>query len=232
MRKALLTFGYGSMSGVLDLTLPRMRKYAEKWGYDLIVPSRPEFADAPASWDKIRKIEPIATSCPVEEPLGYDRVLWLDADVVVTDASTDVSDFFAHGENAIGMVVHHNEVHGHTPNCGVMAIHGYPSALALLFRRSTVVCSGVAGRHKWSSIWEQGTMWELLGLGDQEFPLKRPDLWPEWFHELDYRWNAAPIDDRGLVSDARFVHFCGERDHEVLRARIERFISDNPMRGL
>lgn len=216
MSKALLTIGYGSMMPVLEQSLPSMARYASTHGYDLVVPSGPRPGgdrDAP-SWWKIRWIEHLLFG-----PSQHDEVLWLDADVIVADHAVDIVSELPANE-FLGLVVHENATHGQVPNCGVMVWRrDYRSHKLLRQIRSARVPQHLKG------LWEQGALMTLMGMDSQRYPMIIPAENPVRFHELGWEWNALPRDwywtsSQQKDSGARFVHFCGERDHAKLENAI------------
>ena len=76
-KRALVTVGVGPMSGVLECALPTFRKFAERFGYDVILGNARWSFDRPAAWAKIPLI--------LDALEKYDFVLWLDADTIILD---------------------------------------------------------------------------------------------------------------------------------------------------
>jgi galactosyl transferase GMA12/MNN10 family len=80
--RALVSFGVGDeFAAMLDVALPSFEAFAERHGYDLLIPATvPD--DRPPSWQKI----PLLT----EALDDYAEVLWVDADAVIIDDADDV----------------------------------------------------------------------------------------------------------------------------------------------
>ena len=58
-------------------------RYAQRWGWDVVVSSEELSDGRPAQWAKIPFIRSLLDE--------YEWVLWLDADVVIVDLEADIS---------------------------------------------------------------------------------------------------------------------------------------------
>jgi hypothetical protein len=204
--KALCTFALGPQAPLQAIALPSLGRYAARHGYTLFAPSadwlaarvRPESRfspDAagprPASWLKLPLLHWLLADA------GFDAALWVDADVVMADASEDIAD--AAGRTCWQALVYHDVDVGEVPNCGVWWLAAamapvLPALWAMAGHRD----------HGW---WEQAAMIELLG-GDPNSGAVKTGGTPLAARtaRLPYDWNPHARDRRGLPPDARFLH--------------------------
>jgi hypothetical protein len=187
LTRALATFAVGPQhSLMLEVALPRFREYAARHGLSVVADRIPDLR--PASYAKI----PLLLDLLRE----HESVLWLDADVLVTDLSLDLESTVPPGE--MHALCTHRTGEGLVPNCGVWLVRRH--ARPLLER---VLAAHERFRsHKW---WEQAAVIELLA----EFP-----AWP-----LAAEWNWHPHDE-DRPGRARFRHFAslGSRPESMREA--------------
>jgi hypothetical protein len=81
MRTVLLTAFDDAMEELGALTSQRMQQYANAWGMDFIC--RRQFTCQVPYWEKIVMILDALQN-------GYERVIWLDADQVITNFQTEI----------------------------------------------------------------------------------------------------------------------------------------------
>jgi galactosyl transferase GMA12/MNN10 family len=193
MRKALATFGYDAAEPLLRLALPTFRRYADSHGYDVIVGSRR--CERPASWGKIPLLRELLTR--------YDFALWIDADALILDGSTDVAAVIpAHAYQAFA-VVNCEPGNGESPCLGVWALRAVPRALELLdaiWRQDDLIEA---------SHWEQSALMRLMGWTlEPPFVKTRSSEWDAGTHVLGEEWDALPIFPIGYTP-ARVRHYAG-----------------------
>lgn len=117
MKKVLTSFGFGSQSKLLNISIPTLLKYSQIHDYDLFIPNEVFFSAATKerhySWWKIELISKLFNN--------YDNILWIDADVVVCNFDTDIFSEMDQ-DSHVGMVVHKTNI-GYVPNCGVWTLN-------------------------------------------------------------------------------------------------------------
>lgn len=174
-------------------TLPLMDAYAKKHGLECYCVNLASEA-APPSWMKLPNIG--SALCE------YDRVLWLDADVVVHDSSQNIFD--AVEADAWQAVVEHETECGMVPNCGVWVVTR-EMAPWLHFAWDNML--DTYAEHPW---WEQAAIMEMMGYkvtltagwpsavsGSETELLNRTQFLPA-------KWNDHPADTRRVDRPAFF----------------------------
>ncbi len=111
LSKAIVTVAEGAHAPMLELALPTFKHYAERFGYEVVVGSGDEAAQAgrPGPWRKVPLIR--------ESLRTYDLVLWLDTDVMILDAGRDIADELGAGDYQA--LVEQVSGDGRIPNTGV-----------------------------------------------------------------------------------------------------------------
>lgn len=171
-----------------EITAPLMAKYAERHGHSCRVAEMT--CGLPASWAKL----PLMAMLLLE----FDRVLWLDCDVVVVQPWRDI---FAEmkPDTAQALVVHHTEC-GEVPNCGVWMVTGEMQELLV-----EMFGSHPDQDHPW---WEQALVMRLMGYAVEPGPVGRLDT-PTTLYErttfLGPEWNHHPA-DRHKCDSPYFMH--------------------------
>ena len=91
-RTALVTLTLGDKYQMLwdDVCAPSWRRYAKRHGYDIVVIDQPLDTSArarvrSAAWQKCLVLKP-------EIAGSYDRVVWLDADIVINPNAPPITD--------------------------------------------------------------------------------------------------------------------------------------------
>jgi hypothetical protein len=174
-------------------TLPLMDAYAAKHGMECYCMNLANIA-APPSWMKLPNIGAALRD--------HERVLWLDADVVVHDSSQNIFD--AVEADAWQAVVEHETECGVVPNCGVWIVTREMRPW-LDFAWSNML--EVYEEHPW---WEQAAIMEMMGyklamtsgtphatLGEATELLQRTQFLPA-------KWNDHPADARRVDKPAFF----------------------------
>lgn len=161
-RKALVTMYEGPCRVLRDVTLPALRRYAERHGYE-IVEAAP-VAGLPAAWSKIP-----ALLAALER---FDFAVWVDADALVLDDSEDLVD--------------------RVPPAAFQAIavdprFGWCTCLWVLRadpRARAFLRSVWDRRHEAFPDWEQGAVAELLGFPGPPGTVGLDDAWGNPLGEL------------------------------------------------
>lgn len=170
------------------ITAPLMLDYASRCGADFEVVSLAGWR--PASWMKIPAI------CKMLEK--HQRVLWLDADVVIQHSDANLFELVPAGFHQA--LVEHVTPSGRVPNCGVWLVDR--SALPVI---EAAWMNDYDGSHPW---WEQSAILRAMGYGVEREPrawLEAPtDFYRKTFF-LPPEWNDHPHDARRVVIP-RFRH--------------------------
>lgn len=211
MQKALATFGWDAAAPLLDLSLPTFRDYAERHGYHLIVGS--QRCDRPAAWCKIPLLQRLLAT--------YDFVLWIDADALILDASTDLAAVIP--EDAYQGLVFGDwgEGLGAPPCTGVWALRAVPRAKGLL--------DAIWSQEDLTDLhfWENRALMRLMGWTlEPPFVKTRASEWDAGTHALGEEWDAIPVLPI-RYRPARIRHYTGRAypdrlyDMQTDRARLE-----------
>lgn len=172
-----------------EITAPLMAKYAERHGCEFR--SFELQSQRPASWSKL----PV-----VHGMLGYfDRVLWLDADVVIIQPWHDVF-VELRPDTDHALVEHHTEC-GRVPNCGVWAV---TQAMQDVLLKAWNIGAEFP-HHPW---WEQAAIMRLMGYAVEPGPVGRLDTPTTLYHRTTFlgpEWNHHPA-DRHKCDSPYFMH--------------------------
>jgi hypothetical protein len=169
-------------------TLPLLEEYALRHGHDFACTNL--HGDRPPSWMKVPAL--------VKALTNYDRVAWIDADVVVADPSVDICGEL--GDDHWQALVEHHTPSGSVPNCGVWVVtSAMAQTLCDLWNEHQNI------HHPW---WEQSSviahMGYVVGPGPTSV-LDSPTTLYERTTFLDPTWNHHPHDAR-RVATPRFIH--------------------------
>ncbi|MGH8828610.1 MAG: hypothetical protein ACRDVZ_13655, partial [Jiangellaceae bacterium] len=167
-RGAVVTAAGPQMRPVLhELALPTFRRFADRWGYAVLVEDLAgdgAGADSPAQqakWAKIRLLR----AALVEFPLA----VWLDADVLIVRDDDDIAEHL-HPEHFQALAMEHVPYeHRVNPNTGVWLMRSCPAAFEFL---DAVVAAGPQPG-PWA---DQGAVLVALGWdrGDERYHWARP----------------------------------------------------------
>lgn len=187
MKDLVLTGWSGAFfAEIAARTLPLLRNYAGKHGLELGCVNL--VGERVPSWMKVRAL--------YQQLERFDRVAWIDADVVVMDDSHNVFDFL--GDGWQGIVEHHTDC-GEVPNCGVWIVTpAMRPVLESMWNNGRI-------DHPW---WEQAALLTEMGYFVTDAPhatrCEPNDLF-EHTTFLDPAWNHHPADAR-QSPHPRFVH--------------------------
>lgn len=191
MSRALVTFGVGPHEELLKIARPGFEAFAERHGYDLVVRdaslagAQALLSGRPPSWGKVTAVYDALDV--------YDEALWVDADVVIADATGDV----VVAGDAWQALVRHHTADGEVPNCGVWLVRRPMRRVLLdLWAMTRYV------EHPW---WEQAALHELLGYRGRPVRLASPTPLYEMTEWLDAGWNVHPRDLQ-TCEWPRFLH--------------------------
>ena len=163
-----------------------MIKFAEVNNYDFVCKSLHYLKTnetEPSSWKKLYLFKELFKT--------YDFILWIDADVIIKKFDDDP---FNYMEDYYQGLVYHlvgNEI---WPNCGVWALSKNCYTMGYIDR---MILKSHCKNH---GFWEQQANIELMA-EDDYFKRKTVDL--------PYKFNYHDVDNRGLESEASFLHAAG-----------------------
>lgn len=189
--------GVGPHVELVDIARPSLERYALRHQYDLVVQTEPAgLRGRPPAWGKIPLVRSLLHR--------YDVVVWVDADAVVVDHSTDIADTSV--RRPLHLVFH--EIDGVViPNTGVFVARRSTATMRLLDR---VWQQEHFIEHRW---WENAALIAEMG-GDGDVGLtSRRSRWRSRLAlgALDPRWNSTPV---ASVPRPAIVHLAGVPHHE------------------
>ncbi|HEV2974903.1 MAG TPA: hypothetical protein VGX69_07870 [Solirubrobacteraceae bacterium] len=177
MRKAIVSLGTGPQARLLALASRSFRRYAARHGYKLELYTETLDPTRPAPWSKVVLLRELARQ--------YDLLLWLDADLVIVEGSTDIAEELEDGR-FLYLVEHHTK-EGRMPNSGVMLLRGGEPTIAFL---ADVYAQEDLVAHRW---WENAAICRLLGYElDPIGPGTPTPLLRESTKLISPRWNSIP----------------------------------------
>lgn len=201
MTKALVTFGIGPYTEILEQTRPLFVNYAAKHGYEYLEPRIQEPPIRPASWLKVPSL--------IDALQRFDDVLWLDCDVVILDNTVDLLDAVPQEVSVWqSMVLYRRHMGinlGEVPGCGTWHVR----------KPMIPVLEGVWNLTEFINKpwWEQAAMHVLMGYeqqgGDLVFPVVRKtdtELYNHTFF-LPLTWGSTDYTD--LKATPNFMHIPG-----------------------
>lgn len=202
MSKALVTFGTGDFESLLDISMPGLAGYADRWGYELRT-NPPQGLTRPASWGKLRAI--------LAALIHHSEVLWVDCDVIILDDSADIAPMVP--ADAWQGLTRHFTHEGEVPSAGVWYVREQMAGpLEQMWQMTRYM------NHPW---WEQAALQDLLGYTPNERPVRLDeptDLYDRTVWLDANEWNALALREGDAV-DARLAH-CGPGMGAGSRARI------------
>ncbi|MCW3028372.1 MAG: hypothetical protein JWN81_1583 [Solirubrobacterales bacterium] len=177
MSKVLVSLGTGPQERLLRLASRSFRRYARAHGYELSLHTRVIDPARPAPWSKVKLLQGLAAE--------HELVLWLDADLVIVDGSTDIASELE--ERRFLYLVEHQTKEGRIPNSGVMLLRGGAQTIAFL---EEVYAQEDLINHRW---WENAAISRLLGYElDPARPGMPTPLLTEHTKFISPRWNSIP----------------------------------------
>jgi hypothetical protein len=214
MKKAILQYATGPHQAWMRIGAEPLRRYAARHGYDLVL-RHWVACDRPPSWAKLLLFRELFA-------VGYELVVWIDADAIIVDLERDIADELEDGKDFY-LVQHH--INGDDPNCGIWmlrASEAVADCLTAMWQQLDLV------HDPW---WEQGAFLRLIGhtAGWYEAQargsrfIQHPALLDrvKW---IDPAWNS--LSRYAEVSNPRIMHFAGQ-DHTMrdrnLRTALETF---------
>ena len=177
MKKAIVSLGTGRQARLLALASRSFRRYATRHDYALELRTEALDGSRPAPWSKVVLLRELADH--------YDLLLWLDADLVVVDTSTDISEELE--EDRFLYLVEHRTKEGRMPNSGVMLLRGGQPTIDFL---DQVYAQDDLIEHRW---WENAAICRLLGYQlDPIGPGAPTPLLRDSTKLISPRWNSIP----------------------------------------
>jgi hypothetical protein len=177
MSKVIVSLGTGPQSRLLHIAARSFRRYARRHGYELALHTELVDATRPAPWSKVVLLRELAAR--------HDVLVWLDADLVIVDPTTDIADELEDGRFLY--VVEHQTKEGRMPNSGVMLLRGGAKTIAFL---DEVYAQEDLVNHRW---WENAAICRLLGYRLDPIGAGLPTpLLTEHTKFISPRWNSIP----------------------------------------
>lgn len=201
--RAICSLATGDYRSLLSRSALSFERYAERWGWDLVL-STEDLADGrPASWATVSLLRSLLDE--------YDWVLWLDADVVIVDLDADISIEIQDDKDLY--LVEHPWLGQYTANFGVVLLRSCAWSRAFL---DQVWALDQYAEHPW---WENAAVLDLLGYGLDPARLVEPTPWLRRTKLIDRRWNSIELDPSERPA---FVH----RGFYDVRTRIRHVTGD------
>jgi lipopolysaccharide biosynthesis glycosyltransferase len=209
MKTAVVTGAMGKALEYTDYTLPTIKQYSEKIGSDYIF-----IGDNDRKYPEHR---PTYEKYQMQEMLkDYDRLVWIDCDIVVNPDSPNIFDEVPYEKMSAlfesPTYSEHDTKRQHTKNIKKMQ-----DKLGDVGWKSGIFNAGVMVISKPHSIIFEGGFEKYLPLqnwkwNDQAiFNYKRVELNIP-FVGLDWKWNAMPYyESPDKMSQAYFLHFAGKQ---------------------
>jgi len=206
--KVLVSLGAGPQRLLLRIAARSFRRYAARHGYRLELCTEILDPTRPPAWSKILLLRRLAAE--------HELLLWLDADLVIVDLSTDIATELEAGRFLY--LVEHTTKEGRVPNSGVMLIRGGDQALEFL---DSVYAQEDLIEHRW---WENAAICRLLGYRlDPPGPDAPTPLLRDHTKLISPRWNSIPDDP---APEPRIRHYPGFS----LKARAALMLRDELLR--
>lgn len=177
MSKVIASLGVGPQARLLAIAERSIGRYASIHGYELSLHTSPVDASRPVPWSKVLILRELAEK--------HELVLWLDADLVIVDCSTDIASELEEGRFLY--LVEHRTRDGRMPNSGVMLLRGGEDTIAFL---DEVYAQEDLVNHRW---WENAAIARLLGYQLEPVGPGAPTpLLTEHTKFISPRWNSIP----------------------------------------
>lgn len=183
MTRAIITYAAGAHEELLEIALPRFRKFAEKHGYELILGNK--LVDMPPAWNKVALL--LDT---LKHGRTRESVTWLDCDLIITDIAEDFP-LLQFGRSF--SLVRHFSADSEVPNTGVWRLT--PRAIPLL---ENMLELEVFRDHGW---WEQAALMTLMGyvvppqgsdFDETKCRCVRETRWTKECQFMRVEWNSHP----------------------------------------
>lgn len=207
MGRTIATIGAGAMGAVLEQALRTFRPYAELHGYDLHIGDG-ESGGRPPAWGKVLLLQDLLER--------YDEVLWLDADLVILDASEDIASLVDRDsfQALVEQISDHKGV-----NCGVWFLRSCERT------KSFLASVWAMTQYIDDPSWENGAVLDLLGYDLHGRASRQPSPWVSGTQTLPQEWNML-VFEHGIRADpARVRHYAAttnDRRERWMRADADR----------
>ena len=120
-----------------------MKDYCSRHGYDFVTENGAIDGDRHQSWSKIPLIERTFTG-------GYDIVIWIDDDIVITERDQPVTSVFGDFINSDKKLAVARDTHGELANLGLICVK--KTGVQILNR---IYSEGISDENRWRPLWEQ-----------------------------------------------------------------------------
>jgi hypothetical protein len=216
VKKALISFGVLSHVELLEIAKPTLKAFAERHGYDFIIPANIEQRRPPA-WYKIASVQAALAG-------GYDEVLFIDADCVIMDDSEDLNVPEGYWQ---AMVKHNINGVSEVPNTGMwLCRQPMLNILADVWAMTDYI------NHGW---WEQGAVLHLMGYDVRNCSYCRLVVPTELYNKtyfLDAGWNRH-VWDVTPAEHIRVQHATMYPDRaQIMRLWVKEAMAAGRIRGI
>ena len=177
-RRAICSLATGPYRALLSRSAVSFERYAERWGWEVVLCTEDLGDGRPASWGTVRLLRSLLDE--------YDWVLFLDADVVIVDLEADISAEVQEGKDLY--LVEHRWDGQYTANFGVVLIRASDWSRSFL---DEVWAQEQFIDHPW---WENAAALTLLGYALAPARLVEPTAWLKRTKLIDRRWNSIELD--------------------------------------
>lgn len=201
--RVMCSLAVGDYRSLLGRTALSFERYAERWGWDLVLSTEDLAEGRPASWAKVPLIQSL-----LEE---YEWVLWLDADVVIVDLDADIRKEVRPDKDLY--LVEHPHHGQYTANFGVVLLR------SSAWSRGFLDDVWAMERYIEQRPWENAAVLDLLGYGREPWRMVEPTPQLHRTKFIDRRWNSIELDRPEAPA---FVH----RGFYDVRTRIRHVTGD------
>lgn len=184
--RAICSMATGEYRGLLSRTAISFERYAERWGWDLILSTEELSSGRPAPWGKIPLLRELMDE--------YEWLLWVDADVALVDLEADITREIRDGKD---LYLVERRGTQYTANSGVMLIRS--SSWSRAFMEEVWKLGEISRDHR---RWDAAIL-TLLGYGLAPARLVQPTPWLERVQFLDVRFNSV---ETHRADPPAFVH--------------------------
>ncbi|HWD86292.1 MAG TPA: class I SAM-dependent methyltransferase [Solirubrobacteraceae bacterium] len=201
--RVICSLAIGDYRSLLSRSALSFERYAERWGWDVVLSTEDLTDGRPAPWAKVKLLQELLHE--------YEWVLWLDADVVIVDFDADISAEIQSDKDLY--LVEHPWLGQYTANTGVMLLRNCAWTHDFL---EDVWAHERYIEHPW---WENAAVLDLLGYGLEPARLVEPTAHLGHTKFIDRRWNSIELDRPEVPA---FVH----RGFHDLSTRIRHVTGD------
>jgi hypothetical protein len=130
-----------------------MEDYCRKHDYDFVTEKSSLDTDRHTAWSKILLMDQTFDK-------GYDVVIWIDDDIMITEPDVPVSDVFKEFFNSDAKIAVARDAHGELANTGIICVKREGRGLL-----RKIYDDGITKENRWDQLWDQtafNTMYESM----------------------------------------------------------------------